>query len=144
MKVALLGTGACWILAGCITINDQTPRSAEAQSGMPTSMIRGALSGKRQLIASFYATAPDCTSLGYPTLKVAKPPQHGQVFVEQGTAFADFASDNPRHICNGKEVPATVIYYTSENGYIGADAVKFERIGIAGAYQVHDFTINVR
>jgi hypothetical protein len=144
MKIAYEWVGASLILASCVTINDQRPNAAVARQATEAAQIRGALSGQRQLIASFYATAPDCTSLGYPTLKVSRPPQYGQVSVEQGTALADFGNDDARRVCNGKSVPATVIYYISEYGFTGADAVEFERIGVAGAYGVHAFTINVR
>jgi hypothetical protein len=131
------------MLASCVTVNYPTaePRGAQA---VQTQRVRGAISGQKQLIASFYATAPDCTSLGYPTLKLAKPPQHGQVSIEQGTAFAAFERNEPRSVCNGRKVPATVIYYTSEPGFIGTDSVAFERIGVAGAYGYHTYTINVR
>jgi hypothetical protein len=105
---------------------------------------RGAISGQKQRIATFYATAPDCTSLGYPTLKLAKPPQHGQVSVEEGTAIAMFDKDDSRSVCNGRQVPATVIYYTSTPGFIGADSAAFDRVGVAGAYGYHVYTINVR
>jgi hypothetical protein len=142
MRAALLGI-IVLLLAACVTINDRTaePGGAKAEQ---THQVRGAISGQKQLIVSFYATAPDCTSLGYPTLKLAIPPQHGQVSIEKGTAFAAFGKDDPRSGCNGKEVPATVIYYTSEPGFIGADSAAFERIGVAGAYGYHAYTINVR
>jgi hypothetical protein len=82
--------------------------------------------------------------LGYPTLKVAKAPQHGEVSVEQGTALADFVKGDVRSVCNGNSVPATVIYYTSVIGFIGDDSVAFERIGVRGAYGYHAYTIHVR
>jgi hypothetical protein len=131
-------------LASCIVINSNNPAATTARQATEKPMIRGALSGQRQIIASFYATASDCTSLGYPTLKVAKAPKHGEVSVEQGTALADFGKDDARNICNGRSVPATVIYYTSEPGFIGTDSAEFERIGVRGAYGYHIFSINVR
>ena len=143
MRAALAHIGVSLMLASCVTINDQTPKPGGTQT-QQTHQVRGAVSGQKQLIVTFYATASDCTSLGYPTLKLAKPPQHGQVSIEQGTAFAIFGKDDPRSVCNGKEVPATVIYYTSSPGFIGADSVDFERIGVAGAYGYHSYTINVR
>ncbi len=114
-------------------------------SGTPADLVvRGALSGQRQILVSFYATGPACTSLGYPTLKVAKAPQHGEVSIEQGTALADFEKSDVRNVCNGTSVPATVIYYTSVAGFIGEDSVAFERIGVRGAYGYHAYTIHVR
>ena len=122
-----------------------------AQEGVPPAnaptsapVVRGALSGVRQQINSFYNLNPDCTSGGYPTLKVARAPQHGQVVVEQGMDFAEFPKDNIRSACNGRSVPATLIFYTSEPGFVGTDTVAFDRIGVAGGYGYHDYTINVR
>jgi hypothetical protein len=144
MKIALACVGASLALASCVVVNDRQADVTTAHQAKDAPQVRGALSGQRQLIASFYATGPDCTSLGYPTLKVAKPPQHGQVSVEEGTALAGFGKNDVRNVCNGKSVPATVIYYTSEPGFIGTDVAAFERIGVAGAYGYHDYTINVR
>jgi hypothetical protein len=144
MKTVFVIAGASLALASCVVINEQKPDTPTVREATETPQVRGALSGQRQIIVSFYATASDCTSLGYPTLKVAKAAQHGRVSVEQGTALADFAKDDARRICKGKSVPATVIYYTSEPGFIGTDSVAFERIGVAGAYGYHVYTINVR
>ena len=128
---------ACLALAACATPQAETP-----PANAP--MVRGALSGVRQQLNSFYNVNPDCTTGGYPTLKLAKAPQHGQVSVEQGMAFADYPKDNIRSACNGRSVPATLIYYMSEPGYVGADSVAFDRIGVSGGYGYHDYMINVR
>ncbi len=145
MKTVFACVGVSLALASCVMINEQKSDMTTArQANAEAPQVRGALSGQRQLIATFYATAPDCTSLGYPTLKVAKPPQHGQVSVEQGAALATFGKDDARRVCNGKSVPATVVYYASDPGFIGADSLAFDRIGVAGAYGYHVYTINVR
>jgi hypothetical protein len=130
-------------LTSCATVDKHANEAPAVENGH-TIQIRGALSGQRQRIATFYATAPDCRSLGYPTLKVAKAPQHGEVSVEEGVATAMFGENDPRRTCNGREVPATVIYYTSVPGFIGADSVAFDRIGVEGAYGYHVYRINVR
>ena len=143
MRFATAALAALCTLAACVTVNDQRVQS-DAGKGWDQPQIRGALSGQRQLIATFYALGFDCTSLGYPTLKVAKAPQHGQVSVEQGTAVAEFGASDPRKACNGMSVPSTVVYYASEPGFTGADVAAFDRIGVAGAYGYHVYTINVR
>jgi hypothetical protein len=144
MRAGLLAVAATLALASCIVINTSNPGATPAPQATANPIIRGALTGQRQILASFYATASDCTSLGYPTLKVAKAPKHGEVSVEQGTALADFEKDDARRVCNGTSVPATVIYYTSEPGFIGTDSVEFERIGVRGAYGYHIYIIKVR
>jgi hypothetical protein len=125
----------CVALASCA--EHPKPEIASVQ-------VRGALSGARQKIESFYNVNPDCTTGGYPTLKVAKAALHGHVEIEQGTAFAEYPKDNIRASCNGRNVPATVVYYTSEPAYVGSDSVAFERIGVSGGYGYHEYTINVR
>jgi hypothetical protein len=144
MRAAVLSVSAVLALTSCIFVNQNTPKTTKSQQGAEAPHVRGALSGQRQLLVSFYALESDCTSLGYPTLKVAKPPQHGAVSVEQGTALADFGKSDVRSVCNGKSVPATVIYYTSVAGFIGEDSAEFERIGVRGAYGYHVYTIHVR
>jgi hypothetical protein len=144
MKIVFICIAACLTLAACVTISEQKSSPSEARQATDAPQARGALSGQRQLIFTIYASAPDCASLGYPTMKIAKPPQHGQVSVEQGTALASFGRGDARSACNGKNVPATAIYYTSEPGFVGADSVAFDRIGVAGAFGYHAFIINVR
>ena len=139
---------ACLSLASCVQSGSQyqapPQMQFQPQPEVKQPIERGALSGTRQQIAEFYFVNPDCSTNGTPTLKMAKAPQHGTIEVVQGTAFADFAKTSTEGACNGKKVPATLIFYTSEPGFIGADSVAFERIGVAGAYGYHDYTINVR
>jgi hypothetical protein len=144
MRAAILCVSSTLALASCVVVNENKPEARTSQQVAEAPNVRGALSGQRQLLVSFYATGSDCTSLGYPTLKVAKAPQHGEVSVEQGTALADFGKGDIRTVCNGNSVPATVIYYTSVTGFIGEDSVAFERIGVRGAYGYHAYTIHVR
>jgi hypothetical protein len=144
MRVGLLAAASILLLASCVVVNTDNPGPVTARQTTGVPILRGALSGQRQIIASYYATAPDCTSLGYPTLKVAKAPKHGKVSVEQGTALADFQKDDARSVCNGKSVPATVIYYTSAPGFIGNDSAEFERIDVRGANGYQIYAINVR
>jgi hypothetical protein len=144
MRAAVLCVSSTLVLASCVVINETKTEATPPQQVAEAPNVRGALSGQRQLLVSFYAIGSDCTSLGYPSLNVAKPPQHGEVSVEQGTALADLGKSDARNVCNGKSVPATVIYYTSVTGFIGEDSAEFERIGVRGAYGYHTYTIHVR
>jgi hypothetical protein len=143
-KAAVLCLLSTLTLASCIVVNENRPEATTSSKIVQEPNVRGALSGQRQFLVSFYATGSDCASLGYPSLKVAKAPKHGEVSVEQGTAVANFGNDDVRKGCNGQRVAATVIYYTSVSGFVGADSVAFERIGVRGAYGYHAYTIHVR
>jgi hypothetical protein len=144
MSASVLWVSSTLVLASCVVVNENNREAATSEQAAEAPNVRGALSGQRQSLVSFYAVGPDCSSLGYPTLKVARAPQHGEVSIEQETAFADFGKGDVRNVCNGKSVPATVIYYTSVTGFIGEDSVAFERIGVRGAYGYHAYAIHVR
>jgi hypothetical protein len=144
MRATVLCVSSTLALASCVVVNENKSEATTPQQLAGAPNVRGALSGQRQLLVSFYAIGSDCASLGYPTLKVAKAPQHGEVSVEQGTAFADFAKSDARNVCNKKSVPATIVYYTSMTDFVGEDSVAFERIGVRGAYGYHAYTIHVR
>ena len=144
MGAVVLCVSSTLVLASCVVVNETKPDATPLQQAAEAPNVRGALSGQRQLLVGFYAIGSDCASLGYPTLKVARPPKHGHVSVEQGTALADIGKTDARNVCNGKSVPATVIYYTSVTGFIGEDSVEFERIGVRGAYGYHTYIIHVR
>ncbi len=137
-----LFSAACIAASVSLAACAQTPQSKSVTE--TTQQFRGALSGAKQQIAQFTFVNPDCVTGGYPTLKVAKPPQHGQITIEEGTAYPEFAKDNVRSACNSKKVPSTLVFYTSEPGYVGSDSVALDRIGVLGAYGYHEYTINVR
>jgi|GEM_PF-2635477 len=144
MRKLFTSLALCLFISACVSKSDVTLKVEQAKMAEQGPTIRGALSGQRQQIFSVYNNANDCSTTGYPTMKVAKPPQHGQVSVEQGSAIAAYPKTDIRNICNGKSVPATVIYYTSEPGFIGTDSVAFDRIGTTGSYGYHEFQIMVR
>ena len=144
MKATIWILSSALLAASCVVVNENKPQETASPEKAGAPNVRGALSGQRQLLVSVYAIGPDCASLGYPTMKLAKAPQHGEVSVEKGMALAEFGESDARHVCNGSSVPATVIYYTSVQGYIGEDLVEFERIGVRGAYGYHTYAIHVR
>jgi hypothetical protein len=134
---------ATLLLTSCVVVN--TDKAAVKQAAASeVKEVRGALTGKRQMIAGFYNVNSACASGGYPTLKVLKGPEHGQVSVEQGVGYPNFGKDDPRSACAAKSFPGTELFYTSENGFTGSDSVTFERIGVSGGYARYEYTINVR
>ena len=109
-----------------------------------SSLIRGAESGKRQIINHYLTSNPDCSSNGYPNVKVTTPPEHGVVSIENGEGFPGFPKENVRSACNAKKLPAIVVYYTSQAGYAGTDKLSVECIFPEGGFTHIDYTVNVR
>lgn len=138
----VLSLTALMAVASCAQPNNAPPPKPEP--GVMAPGVRGAISGERRQILEFYFVNPDCSSSGTPVIKVAKPPQHGKVEIVEGTAFADFAKTSNFAACNAKKVTATLVFYTSEPGYLGDDEIALDRIGVLGAYGYHTYTIKVR
>ncbi len=62
--------------------------------------------------------------------------------VEQGEAYPNFPRES--FACNNRKVAATVVYYTSEPNFTGADAMTLEGFGVHGVFWHQDYVINVR
>ena len=109
-----------------------------------SNQVRGAESGKKQRFNQYVFIHPDCSAPELPTVKIAKPPSHGQVSVEPEEVYPNFPKDNVRSACNSQKVKAMVAYYTSEAGFTGIDNFSLETIFPAGGFTHQDYTMNVR
>jgi hypothetical protein len=79
-----------------------------------------------------YSTNPDCTSAGAVVLRIAQPPSHGRVSINQGGVFPSFPLSNPRSVCNRRRVPGVHATYVSERGYLGPDLVVLQALFPSG------------
>jgi hypothetical protein len=113
--------------------------SAQGQSS-----TKYAISGRPLKLSFFSSTNPDCSSLGRPTIRLVRAPEHGRVTVTQTNDFPNFSASNIRSACNRRRVAGTAIYYASQRGFIGTDYVQAEVIFASGNLRQPSFTINVR
>jgi len=113
--------------------------SAQGQSS-----TKYAISGRPLKLSFFSSTNPDCSSLGRPTIRLVRAPEHGRVTVTQTNNFPNFSASNIRSACNRRRVAGTAIYYASQRGFIGTDYVQAEVIFASGNLRQPSFTINVR
>jgi hypothetical protein len=120
------------------------PRPAQNQPAPNPPIVKGAESGKKQILTSISAVDPDCASQGYAAVTVVKAPQNGQVTSEKGEAFPTFAKDNVRSVCDTKKLPATMLYYTSNPGFTGMDSSVVEVLFPDGVIRRLNFAISVR
>jgi len=137
----LAPAAASAILASCVVVDSH---GSQTNLPPPAPMVRGAISGKPQLFAEWYAVSPECASEGMVTVKVVKGPDHGSVKIEQGDGYPNYDKDNVRFACNKVKVPVTKVIYTSEQSYLGSDTVTLEAVGPAGRFFHNDYMINVR
>ncbi len=90
------------------------------------------------------AINPDCSSLGYPTVRVQSPPQNGAVRIFKGAAFAYFPPYNPRSACNRRRAPAILMEYRPAPGYVGSDSFGLDIIVPSGTEQTETYNITVK
>ena len=103
-----------------------------------------AASGSPLKLDFMNSTNPDCSSVGRPTIRVVRPPEHGRTTVTQTTDFPRFPASNVRSQCNGRRVAGAALNYVSQRGFIGTDYVEVDIIFASGNIRHESFTINVR
>jgi len=113
--------------------------AAQAQSS-----TKYVASGQLVTLGFFYSTNPDCSSIGRPTIRITRSPDHGRVTVVQTTGFPTFPSSNIRSVCNRRRVAGATLNYVSQRGFGGTDYVQAEIIFASGNYRQVSYIINVR
>ncbi len=111
------------------------PAPAAAVTGPKTLELTRVVAADQRLRLDFlYSINPDCTSVGFATVRVIEQPKHGRITVENGTGFTNFPASNPRVECNKRRSDGVAIFYDPEPGYMGADFDQFRRdlrLGVA-------------
>jgi transglutaminase-like putative cysteine protease len=91
-----------------------------------------------------YSINPDCTSIGFATIRMIEQPKHGKITIENGTGFTNFPDNNPRVECNKRRSDGVVVTYEPAPGYTGPDSVDFDTIFPTGSLSKRHYTIAVR
>lgn len=91
-----------------------------------------------------YAINMDCSSYGETIIRIIQGPQHGKIEIRPVVDFPFFKDENPYHICNTKKVEGKQIFYTSDPGYYGTDAISLDIYYPQGGNLTKTFIITVR
>jgi hypothetical protein len=113
-----------------------TPRTLE--------FTRVAAADQKLLVTFVYDLNPDCSSIGYATVRITEQPQHGTVTMENGTGFSTFAQNNIRYECNKRRSDGVVVSYAPEAGFTGADSLTVDVILPDGGFNKRHYAIDVR
>ncbi|RAU20440.1 hypothetical protein CU669_18490 [Paramagnetospirillum kuznetsovii] len=140
-RLAILVAGGM-LLALCPP--SQADEVGKSAPSVTDSYVKGAVSEAKQYIRSYLSINPDCSSMGNAKVTVVTKPEHGHVIVENGEAYPDFSNDNVRGHCNSRKVPAALLYYQSDSGFVGADRLVVDAVMPSGMFYRHEFSINVR
>jgi len=95
-------------------------------------------------LAFLYSINPDCTSIGFATVRVVEQPKHGKITIENGTGFTSFPTSNPRAECNKRRSDGVTVIYQPEPGYTGTDSLDFDAVLASGTVNRRHYTIDVR
>jgi hypothetical protein len=87
----------------------------------------------------YHATGKkDCTAAPPPTVIVIDPPTKGLLVIRQATLTTERLPGCPKI-----NLPASVVYYTANDGSEGRDRFIYQEKDVNGDVQVFDFTVQI-
>src|SRR5271165_2522817 len=89
---------------------------------------------------SYHASAHkrNCSAGALPTVRIIEPPKSGMLVVRQAVL-----TTNKIEGCPDLKIPAQVVFYTANTGYMGPDHVKYAVTDENSQVATYDMTINV-
>lgn len=154
MRITPAWIGMALLLTCCtnritnIIVQPPMPTTTAEQTPVPPAKtgpdLRGAESGQKSRMAMFLGANPDCSSTGYPNVKITTQPQFGQLSIERGEDFPSFKKENPRSECNTQRLPSIRVFYTSNPGYTGTDRFELQTLYPAGRLVENSYQVTVR
>lgn len=101
-------------------------------------------SGMKTRLSSHYFLQADCTSGGDIAVRVTTPAKQGKVEVEDQPVVISYPKDSTYAVCNGKSVDGKVIFYKSNDAFVGKDEVDAEVFFPNGTSRKLRILINVK
>ena len=121
-----------------------TAVSLFAWSAHADTYIRVVPTGGKLEIGRYATMNPDCSSVGYATLRVTNAPQHGTVTTYKGKSFPYVPANHPLHDCGMRKMDMMLADYTPERGYTGTDYFTINAIFANGSERTDDYQITVK
>ena len=87
---------------------------------------------------------PDCSSGGYPNVRIVAKPSNGELTSAKGEMFPSYPKSNPRSSCNSKKVAATMLEYQPKAGFTGTDSFAVQVIFPSGKEEKLKYNITVK
>jgi hypothetical protein len=126
-----------WALSGAVIVLGWMIGAA-AQERVVQRSVKGT-TGKDVQVGAYINVLPDCSSGPLPTIRLVKPPAHGQVTVKN----AKVKATNYKQ-CLALEVPGYIAFYRSAPNFIGDDPFTLEVRFPAGRTELEEITISVQ
>lgn len=104
---------------------------------------RYAVSGRTSTLNAFFSLKADCSPMEWIEAFPTTAPEHGKIELVEGVTRPNYVASNPRTVCNGKDVKATLLNYTPFKEYVGPDVVEIELVDSGGAHVKYRFEMTV-
>jgi hypothetical protein len=120
------------------------PVQATGTQSSTSAVSKTVVAGARYQLSFFTSLHADCTSIGYPVVRVLAAPAHGSLTTEEATDYPAYARDNQRYDCNLRKVPGTRLFYQSEPNFAGTDTAVVEVIYPSAEARTITFGLTVK
>jgi Domain of Unknown Function with PDB structure (DUF3857)/Transglutaminase-like superfamily len=127
-----------------INVNSSYAFRSEQAAQQTLELTRAVASDQTLHLDFLYALNPDCTSLGFATVRILDPPKHGKVTFENGTGFTTFPQENLRYECNKRRSDGVVLTYEPDSGFTGMDSINIDVIFASGFSRKRHYSIAVK
>ncbi len=101
-------------------------------------------SGKNLQIDFYASVNPDCSSIGFPTVRLIDGPNDGVITTDKARDFMSFPRTNVRFKCNKRRVAGLKLLYQSTTEFFGTDRVRLLVISASGGEREATYVINVK
>src|SRR5262249_14172386 len=91
MNIVRTNTYSAFAFAGVGAAAPSAPKSPQT-----VELVRAVAADQKLRLDFLYSLNPDCTSIGFATVRILEEPKNGKITVENGNGFTTFPQNNPR------------------------------------------------
>jgi hypothetical protein len=122
----------------------QSPAASAPQPPQPVELVRAVAADQKLRLDFFLSINPDCSSMGFSTVRIVEPPKNGNLTIENGTGFTNFPQGNVRYECNKRRSDGVLLQYEPNAGYTGTDSLTVDVVFPSGNSSRRHYSIAVK
>src|ERR1700730_16906783 len=122
----------------------QNPAASAPKPAQPVELVRAVAADQKLRLDFLYSINPDCSSIGFSTVRIIEPPKNGRLTVKNGAGFTNFPQGNPRFECNKRRSDGVVLQYEPNPGFSGTDSLTVDVVFASGSSSQRHYAIGVK
>jgi len=135
---------SCLLALAVVCSGPASAQNSKNDNSKVTIWEASAIAGRTSTFGETYSVDTACVSTGWVEIIVVVPPKSGKFEIIDTSAAMSYTKENPRFVCNGKQVAAKAVSYTPLDQFEGADTMTLERITSNGNKTRVQYKITVR